>query len=590
MISSTVLQSPLDLFAGAGQQRALLAVLALAVIGAALGWAIVLRDLPFFTHATGAGSYPLLVLGAIWGLSAGVSSLIGALAFALVLTLLGVRGRGERRSRQFERRDSLIGIIVVAALASGTLIAEGTSKPVPEPEAMLFGSLHAIDPTALGVILGCTLVVVALALSFAPYWLATGFDPLADQAGATRGDAALLLAVAVGVGAAVPLTGSLLAGALLILPAASVRMFARRAPQIAPWTLLLASTEGAFGLYFALNFDLPAGATIAAVSGTTFFACAAVRKLRAPSVRGARVAALATALVLAAAVLGGCGGGAKQAADDQPLKVVATTPQVADIVRHVGGEAVSVETLLGPNLDPHEYDATPTDVARVRAADVVFRSGGATDDWILRVSRQAGSTSPPVDLSRSVVLIPGPGTAINPHWYLAPQNVARAAQKTRDELIKAAPSSRETFRTNTGEYLDEIDRSERAIRRCAARVPQAALFAEHNEFDYLAGAFGLRIVSVISPDGTGEPSARQIGRAQARAKARGARAMIASTGEISRVEQRLAEQLGIPLLALYGDNLTTRDQPSTLIGAIAYNIAHIADAVTSSSTTCGALR
>src|SRR5688500_4571161 len=58
-----------------------------------------------------------------------------------------------------------------------------------------------------------------------------------------------------------------------------------------------------------------------------------------------------------------------------PLRIVATTAQVADLVRNVGGEHVTVEALMGPSVDPHQYKATLADNAKLAGADVVFYNG-----------------------------------------------------------------------------------------------------------------------------------------------------------------------------------------------------------------------
>ena len=59
----------------------------------------------------------------------------------------------------------------------------------------------------------------------------------------------------------------------------------------------------------------------------------------------------------------------------QPLRVVATTGMVADLVTRVGADAVVVEPLMGPGVDPHLYRATASDVRRLQRADAIFYNG-----------------------------------------------------------------------------------------------------------------------------------------------------------------------------------------------------------------------
>src|SRR3954465_7908056 len=84
-------------------------------------------------------------------------------------------------------------------------------------------------------------------------------------------------------------------------------------------------------------------------------------------------------LVLPLLLLASCGTSAT--AGDR-VTVVATTTQVADFARNVGGAHVDIVQILAPNADPHEYELRPQDVEAVSKADVVLRSGGDVDDWI----------------------------------------------------------------------------------------------------------------------------------------------------------------------------------------------------------------
>ena len=75
-------------------------------------------------------------------------------------------------------------------------------------------------------------------------------------------------------------------------------------------------------------------------------------------------------------------------------KVVATTPQLADIARNVAGEDVEVETLLEGDVDPHDYEPRPSDAKALAEADVILRSGGEVDAWLGDLVDSAGGGGP----------------------------------------------------------------------------------------------------------------------------------------------------------------------------------------------------
>src|SRR3954451_527313 len=95
---------------------------------------------------------------------------------------------------------------------------------------------------------------------------------------------------------------------------------------------------------------------------------------------------LVVALALALALAGCAGAGGSTGGR---LDVVATTTQVADFVRAVGGDAVEVQQILRPNTDPHEYEPRPDDVRATAAADLVVLSGDGLDGWMSHVLEQS---------------------------------------------------------------------------------------------------------------------------------------------------------------------------------------------------------
>ena len=155
--------------------------------------------------------------------------------------------------------------------------------------------------------------------------------------------------------------------------------------------------------------------------------------------------------VMAALAIAGCTGSA--GAGDR-LAVTATTTQVADLVRNVGGSRVHVSQILRPNADPHAYEPRPGDVLALRNAKVVFASGGDVDEWLAPLIAQAGGETPVAELAKAVDTRPG-----DPHWWQDPRNAEAAVRAIRDELVEADPDGR-------GFYVQRaIEASSRASSR-----------------------------------------------------------------------------------------------------------------------------
>src|SRR5204862_4685156 len=103
-------------------------------------------------------------------------------------------------------------------------------------------------------------------------------------------------------------------------------------------------------------------------------------------------------------VCAGCGTGGSHAG----VEIVATTTQIGDWARQVGGGAVGVHQLLQPNTDPHDYEPRPADVEATAGARIVFENGDELDHWMGKVVSEAGG-SPTVVVLGDRVRVKRPG-------------------------------------------------------------------------------------------------------------------------------------------------------------------------------------
>jgi ABC-type Mn2+/Zn2+ transport system permease subunit len=251
-------------------QRALLEVELLAVAGGVLGAWVVLRRMAFFAHAVGTAAFPGLVVAGPWGIAPQLAGLVSGLALA---------GSTERLSaRRGVGRDTATGLGLVAALALGTILASDVYRSGSGVDKLLFGSVLGISDTDVAVSAIAAGGALALSAGFGRAWLVAGFD--ADGAGALGvrrrvGDAVLLGALAGVVVASLNAVGALLAGSLLVIPAATVALVAPSVRALRLGAVALAALEGLVGLYAADALDAPPGPGIAVLASGVFALVAA---------------------------------------------------------------------------------------------------------------------------------------------------------------------------------------------------------------------------------------------------------------------------------------------------------------------------
>ena len=261
--------SPIDALDLPFMRTALAELTLLGVAGGLLGVWIVLRDLAFFSHAVGTATFPGLVAAD----AAGIAPQLGGAAVALGYAGGVQRTGGGRR----ETGDAATGLLLVAALALGVVLASDVAESGAGVDTLLFGSLFGLgagDLAAGGAAAGAAL---AGSVMLGRAWLAGGLDPAGARAlgfPAARADAALLVLVALAVVAALPAVGALLVTALFVVPAATARLLARSVRSLLALSVGIAVAEGAGGLYLAYWIDVSPGPAVAALGATVYAAVA----------------------------------------------------------------------------------------------------------------------------------------------------------------------------------------------------------------------------------------------------------------------------------------------------------------------------
>jgi ABC-type Mn2+/Zn2+ transport system permease subunit len=246
-------------------QRALLEALLLAGLAGVLGSWIVLRRFAFFTHGVGTAAFPGLVVAGPAGVTPQLTALGAALVYAGGVEWL-------TRTRRVAT-DAATGLVLVAALALGVVLASDVFESGAGVDRLLFGSLIGLRDRDLWLTAAVLGGAVALDLGLRRAWLAQGFDPSTARALGLRaalGDRLLLLAIAGAAIVALDAVGALLVTAVLVIPAATVRLFAPSVATLQLGTAALAAVEGVAGLWLAYELNIGPGPAIAVLGGGVF--------------------------------------------------------------------------------------------------------------------------------------------------------------------------------------------------------------------------------------------------------------------------------------------------------------------------------
>ncbi|WP_022834452.1 metal ABC transporter permease [Salisaeta longa] len=254
----------MDVLASSFMQRALLAGLVLGALAGYYGALVVQRRMSFL----GVGLSHAAFGGVALGLWLGLHPLGVAVPFAVGIALLmfGIE-RTERLSA-----DTAIGVLFAVSMALGIFFLSLRPAATSDAFAYLFGSILGIQRTDLWIIGGVAALGVGSVLLWGRWAYAT-FDrdlAAADGLPVARDDAMLYVALAVTTVALAKLVGIVLAAAVLVIPAATARLWSTSFYGMTVGGMLIGAGGTVAGLLAAYAADLPSGAAIVGVLALLF--------------------------------------------------------------------------------------------------------------------------------------------------------------------------------------------------------------------------------------------------------------------------------------------------------------------------------
>lgn len=266
---------------------------------------------------------------------------------------------------------------------------------------------------------------------------------------------------------------------------------------------------------------------------------------------------------------------------------MATTTQVADLTRAVGGTRVDVRQVLQPNSDPHDYEPRPSDARDAERAAVVLRSGGEVDQWLSGLLDSGASHAEVVDLSKSVRT-----RGDDPHWWQDPRNARRAVTRIGAALAKADPEGRASYEKRAVAYSRRLGRLDRSVASCIARIPprDRRLVTSHDALGYYTRRYGLELVGAVIPSlsSQAQPSSRDLRSLVAQIRRQGVRAIFPESSLNPKLEKAVSRESGAKVGgALWADTLgPSGSSGATYIASIQSNTETIAAALTGGRVRC----
>ena len=287
-----------------------------------------------------------------------------------------------------------------------------------------------------------------------------------------------------------------------------------------------------------------------------------------PRVRVARVVAI-LALCIGVA---GCAGRQTQtgASATNKIAVVTTISVLNSFVAGVGGNRVSVTSIVPVGASPETFQPTPQDVATVTAAQLLVENGAGLETWLDRLL--ANAQSPNLHVVACADGLPIKNK--NPHLWMDPQLAKKYVLKIRDGLIAVDPKDAAAFNANAVRYNARLDSLTRDIQSRIDTIPPSHryMIVFHNAWQYYNDRFGIVTLGFVERNPGQEPNPQQIGLLVDLAKQHGVDAVFSEPEYSPKLLHAIAQGAGIGVVeSLYDDSVGTNPNVADYIDMLEYD-------------------
>jgi zinc/manganese transport system substrate-binding protein len=271
-----------------------------------------------------------------------------------------------------------------------------------------------------------------------------------------------------------------------------------------------------------------------------------------------------------------------QSTTPRPLRVVASFSILADMVREIGGSAVEVAALVGPDSDAHVFQPSPADARRLANADLVVVNGLGFEGWMDRLVRSSGYRGAVVVASEGVP-VRRMGREPDPHAWQDLANAQRYAANLRDAMARARPAFAAEIDQRCASYIERLQALDREVRARFDAVPRQhrRVISSHDAFGYFGAAYGIEFLAPQGMNTDSEPSAASVARLIDQIRREDVRAVFVENISDPRLVQRIArEGGGVVGGRLYSDALSAPGtEADTYLKLFAHNATTIASAL-----------
>ncbi|HJS18623.1 MAG TPA: zinc ABC transporter substrate-binding protein [Anaerolineales bacterium] len=289
-------------------------------------------------------------------------------------------------------------------------------------------------------------------------------------------------------------------------------------------------------------------------------------------------------LLLLTLLFSSCGGTPASDSGETAPVVLTSTPLLADITRNIAGDRVQVESLLPAGTDPHSYQPTPRDAAKIFESRLIIVNGAGYEQFLESLLESAGGEATIITASAGIGPREDTERSPDPHMWLDPNNVILYVENIRDALTHLDPQGEAVYKTNADAYLAKLKEIDAWILEQIEQIPseKRLLVTNHKALGYFADRYGFKLLGTVieSFSSDASPSAQQLASLIDQIKSSRASAIFLDASDNATFARQIADETGVRVITdLHLESLTDGAPASTYIDMMKHNVTQIVNAL-----------
>ena len=284
---------------------------------------------------------------------------------------------------------------------------------------------------------------------------------------------------------------------------------------------------------------------------------------------------------------------------DEPMPVVATFSILGDMVERIGGEHISLTTLVGPDGDAHVYQPTPKDARSVSEAEVMFINGLEFEGWLERLAEAASFDGTLVTATKGIDAIAFDDHkdhddhddhkdhddhdehkdhddhddhhghnhgAFDPHAWQSLDHAVTYVDNITAALATADPENAADYYSNRADYIAQIESLSKELAVMMSSIPEnkRTVVTPHDAFGYFSQTYDINFVAPQGLSTDSEISASDVAELIEQIREEGISAVFIESITDNRMIEQIANETGAVVGGtLYSDALSEKDGPAS---------------------------